>query len=75
MQGLCPSLQAEFPGSGGVLPALSFPPLQKAQELGFKMGGKKPPMAAFPCRGSMISRVGWQGVSIWGKCRIFTFCK
>ena len=38
LQGLRPSLQAEFPGGGGVLPALSFPPLQKVQELGFKMG-------------------------------------
>ena len=38
LQGLCPSLQAEFPGGGGVLSALSFPPFQKVQELRFKMG-------------------------------------
>ena len=38
MQGLYPSLQAEFPGGGGVLSALSFPPFQKVRELGFKMG-------------------------------------
>lgn len=38
MQGLYPSLQAEFPGGGGVLPALSFPPFQKVQELGLKTG-------------------------------------
>ena len=38
LQGLCPSLQAELPGGGGVLSALSFPPFQKARELGFKMG-------------------------------------
>jgi len=38
MQGLCPSLQAEFPGGGVVLSALSFPPLQKVWELGFKTG-------------------------------------
>ena len=40
LQGLCPSLQAEFPGGGGILPALSFPPLQKVQKLVFKMGPK-----------------------------------
>ena len=40
LQGLCPSLQAEFPGGGGVLSALSFPPFQKVQELRFKMGRK-----------------------------------
>ena len=40
MQGLCPSLQAEFPGGGGILSALSFLPFQKVWELGFKMGGK-----------------------------------
>ena len=57
LQGLCPSLQAEFPGGGGVLSALSFPPFQKVRELGFKIG-KKPPVEAFLCRGSMISRVG-----------------
>ena len=39
LQGLCPSLQAEFPG-GGILSALSFPPFQKVRELGFKMGEK-----------------------------------
>jgi hypothetical protein len=38
LQGLYPSLQAEFPGGGGVLPALSFPPFQEVRELGFKMG-------------------------------------
>ena len=38
MQGLCPSLQAEFPGGGVVLSALSFQPFQKVRELGFKMG-------------------------------------
>ena len=38
LQGLRPSLQAEFPGGGGVLPALSFPPFQKVRELGFKTG-------------------------------------
>ena len=38
VQGLCPFLQAEFPGGGVVLSALSFPPLQKTQELGLKMG-------------------------------------
>ena len=38
LQGLCPSLQAEFPGGGGILSALSFPPFQKVRELGFKMG-------------------------------------
>ena len=38
LQGLCPSLQTEFPGGGGVLSALSFPPFQKARELGLKMG-------------------------------------
>ena len=38
MQGLYPSLQAEFPGGGVVLSALSFPPFQKVRELGFKMG-------------------------------------
>ena len=38
LQGLCPSLQAEFPGGGGVLSALSFSPFPKVQELGFKMG-------------------------------------
>ena len=38
LQGLCPSLQAEFPGGGGVLSALSFPPFQKVRELGSKMG-------------------------------------
>ena len=38
MQGLCPSLQAEFPGGGVVLSALSFPPFQEVRELGFKMG-------------------------------------
>jgi len=31
-------LQAEFPDGGVVLSALSFPPLQKVQELGLKMG-------------------------------------
>jgi hypothetical protein len=36
MQGLYPSLQAEFPGGGVVLSALSFPPFQKVRELGFK---------------------------------------
>ena len=36
MQGLCSSLQAEFPGGGIVLSALSFPPFQKVRELGFK---------------------------------------
>lgn len=36
LQGLCPSLQAEFPGGGVVLSALSFPPFQKVRELGFK---------------------------------------
>ena len=40
LQGLCPSLQAEFPGGGIVLSALSFPPFQKVRELGFKMGRK-----------------------------------
>ena len=40
MQGLCPSLQAEFPGGGVVLSALSFPPFPKVQKLGFKMGGR-----------------------------------
>lgn len=38
LQGLRPSLQAELPGCGGVLPTLSFPPFQKVRELGFKMG-------------------------------------
>jgi hypothetical protein len=38
MQGLYPSLQAEFPGGGVVLSALSFPPFQKVRELGFKTG-------------------------------------
>ena len=38
LQRLCPSLQAEFSGGGGVLSALSFPPFQKVRELGFKMG-------------------------------------
>ena len=38
MQGLCPSLQAELPGCGVVLSALSFPPFEKTQELGFKTG-------------------------------------
>ena len=38
LQGLCPSLQAELPGGGGVLSALSFPPFQKVRELGFKIG-------------------------------------
>ena len=38
MQGLCPSLQAEFPGGGVVLSALPFPPFQKVRELGFKIG-------------------------------------
>ena len=38
MQGLCPSLQTEFPGGGVVLSALSFPPFPKTQELGLKMG-------------------------------------
>ncbi len=38
MQGLCPSLQTEFPGGGVVLSALSFQPFQKVRELGFKMG-------------------------------------
>ena len=61
-KGLCPSLQAEFPGGGVVLSALSFPPFQKVRELGFKMA-KKQPVAAFPCRGSMISHVERQGVS------------
>ena len=40
LQGLCPSLQAEFPGGGVVLSALSFPPLQKVRELEFKIGDK-----------------------------------
>ena len=40
LQGLCPSLQAEFPGGGVVLSALSFPPFQKVQELEFKIGDK-----------------------------------
>ena len=34
---------------------------------------KKPPVAAFSCRGSMISHVGRQGVSTQEKRRIFTF--
>ena len=34
---------------------------------------KKQPVAAFPCRDSMIFHVGRQGVSTQGKCRIFTF--
>ena len=38
LQRLCPPLQTEFPGGGGVLPTLSFPPFQKVRELGFKMG-------------------------------------
>ena len=38
LQGLCPSLQAEFPGGGGVMSALSFPPFEKTQELRFKTG-------------------------------------
>lgn len=38
LQGLCPSLQAEFPGGGAVLSALSFPPLPKTQKLGSKTG-------------------------------------
>ena len=38
LQGLCPSLQTEFSGGGVVLSTLSFPPLQKVRELGFKMG-------------------------------------
>lgn len=38
LQRLCSPLQAEFPGGGGVLPALSFPPFQKVRELGFKIG-------------------------------------
>ena len=38
LQGLYPSLQAEFPGGGVVLSALFFPPFQKVWELGFKMG-------------------------------------
>ena len=38
LQGLCPSLQAELPGGGVVLSALSFPPFEKMQELGFKTG-------------------------------------
>ena len=62
MQGLCPSLQAEFPGGGGVLPALSFPPFQKVRGLRSKMG-EKPPVVVFPCKGSMISHVERQGVS------------
>ena len=40
LQRLRPSLQAEFPGGGGVLSALSFQPFQKVRELGFKMGEK-----------------------------------
>ena len=40
LQGLCPSLQTEFSGGGGVLPALSFPPFQKVRELGFKQAKK-----------------------------------
>ena len=40
LQGLCPSLQAEFPGGGGVLSALPFPPFKKVRELGFKTGKK-----------------------------------
>ena len=62
LQGLCPSLQAEFPGGGVVLSALSFPPFQKVRELGFKTG-KETAVAFFPCRGSMISYVGRQGAS------------
>ena len=37
LQGLCPSMQAEFSGGGSVLPTLSFLPLPKVQELGFKI--------------------------------------
>lgn len=62
LQGLCPSLQAEFPGGGGVLSALSFSSFQKVRELGFKIG-KETAVAFFPCRDSMISHVGRQGVS------------
>lgn len=35
-----PSLQAAFPGDGGVLSALSFPPFQKVRELWGKIGEK-----------------------------------
>ena len=38
LQGLYSSLQAEFPGGGGILSPLSFPPFQKTQELGLKIG-------------------------------------
>ena len=38
LQRLYPSLQAEFPGSSGVLPALSFSLLTKVRKLGFKTG-------------------------------------
>ena len=38
LQRLCPSLQAEFPGGGGVLSTLSFLPLQKVRELEFRIG-------------------------------------
>ena len=72
LQGLCPSLQAEFPGGGGVLSALSFPPFQKVRELGFKTG-KETAVAFFPCRDSMISHVGAAGCVCIGKKRIFTF--
>lgn len=47
LQGLCPSLQAEFPGGGGVLPALSFPPFPKVQKLGLKTG-EETACAGFP---------------------------
>ena len=62
LQGLCPPLQAEFPGSGGVLPALSFSPFKKVQKLVLKMG-EETACGGFPCRGSMISHAGRQGVS------------
>ena len=71
MQGLCPSLQAEFPGGGVVLSALSFPPLQKARELGFKMD-EETACSVFPCRSSMIYYGGGKAF-LHGESRIFTF--
>ena len=62
LQELCSSLQAEFPGGGAVLSALSFQPFQKVRELGFKMD-EETACGGFLCRGSMISYVGRQGVS------------
>ncbi len=47
LQGLRPSLQAELPGGGGVLPTLSIPSFQKVKGLGFKMGGKNRPRRPF----------------------------